>query len=140
MGRRQPTGRARPPRAAGPPHTHIATHPGEVWCWDVTFLPASIQGRWFYLYLILDLYSGKIVGFEVHDTDSAEHAAHLALAAYQPDALTWDAASSRLQQTLLARRCLPSGGAPFFSQERRFEVGVAPEAQSLDDNPSRLRS
>jgi hypothetical protein len=30
------------------------------------------------LYLILDLYSRKIVGFEVHDTDSADHAAHLA--------------------------------------------------------------
>ena len=71
-------GRARPPRVSGPPHTHIASRPGDVWCWDVTFLPASMQGRWFYLYLILDLYSRKIVGFEVHDTDSAEHAAHLA--------------------------------------------------------------
>ena len=71
-------GRARPPRTSRPPTTHIATRPGEVWCWDVTFLPAQIQGRWFYLYLILDLYSRKIVGFEVHDTDSAEHAAHLA--------------------------------------------------------------
>jgi putative transposase len=71
-------GRARLPRASGPAHTHIATRPGDVWCWDVTFLPASMQGRWFYLYLILDLYSRKIVGFEVHDTDSAEHAAHLA--------------------------------------------------------------
>jgi hypothetical protein len=36
-----------------------------------------VQGRWFYLYLILDLFSRKIVGFEVHDTDQAEHAAHL---------------------------------------------------------------
>ena len=71
-------GRAQPPRTSRPPTTHIATRPGEVWCWDVTFLPAQIQGRWFYLYLILDLYSRKIVGFEVHDTDSAEHAAHLA--------------------------------------------------------------
>ena len=44
----------------------------------MTFLPAQVQGRWFYLYLILDLYSRKIVGFEVHDTDSADHAAHLA--------------------------------------------------------------
>jgi hypothetical protein len=44
----------------------------------VTFLPAQLQGRWFYLYLILDLYSRKIVGFEVHDTDAAENAAHLA--------------------------------------------------------------
>ncbi len=71
-------GRAQPPRTLRPPSTHIATHPGEVWCWDVTFLPAQLQGRWFYLYLILDLYSRKVVGFEVHDTDSAEHAAHLA--------------------------------------------------------------
>ena len=71
-------GRAQPPRISRPPATHVATRPGEVWCWDVTFLPAQIRGRWFYLYLILDLYSRKIVGFEVHDTDSAEHAAHLA--------------------------------------------------------------
>ena len=71
-------GRAQPPRVSRPPTTHIATCPGEVWCWDVTFLPAQMQGRWFYLYLILDLYSRKIVGFEVHETDSAEHAAHLA--------------------------------------------------------------
>jgi putative transposase len=71
-------GRAQPPRTSRPPTTHIATSPAEVWCWDVTFLPAQIQGRWFYFYLILDLYSRKIVGFEVHDTDSAEHAAHLA--------------------------------------------------------------
>ena len=71
-------GRALPPRQSAPPRTHIATRPGEIWCWDVTFLPAQIQGRWFYLYLILDLYSRKIIGFEVHGTDSAEHAAHLA--------------------------------------------------------------
>jgi putative transposase len=71
-------GRAQPPRTLRPPTTHVATRPGEVWCWDVTFLPAQIQGRWFYFYLILDLYSRKIVGFGVHDTDSADHAAHLA--------------------------------------------------------------
>jgi len=41
----------------------------------VTFLPTQIQGRWFYFHLILDLYSRKVVGFEVHDTNSAEHAA-----------------------------------------------------------------
>ena len=70
-------GRARPPRTAGPPSTHVATAPGQVWCWDVTFLPARVQGRWFYLFLILDLFSRKIIGHEVHETDQAEHAAHL---------------------------------------------------------------
>ena len=76
-GQMQRRGRARPPRTVGPPSTHIATGPGQVWCWDVTFLPSRVQGRWFYLYLILDLFSRKVVGFEVHDTDAAEHAAHL---------------------------------------------------------------
>jgi putative transposase len=36
-----------------------------------------VQGRWSYLYLILDLFSRKVVGFEGHETDQAEHAAYL---------------------------------------------------------------
>jgi len=43
----------------------------------MTFLPAQVTGRCFYLYLILDVFSRKIVGFEVHDRDDADHAAHL---------------------------------------------------------------
>jgi putative transposase len=70
-------GRAKAPTASRPPSTHVATAPRQVWCWDMTYLPATVAGRWFHLYLILDLYSRKIVGWEVHDTDAAEHAAHL---------------------------------------------------------------
>jgi transposase InsO family protein len=70
-------GRAKAPKASRPPTTHIATAPRQVWCWDMTYLPATVIGRWFHLYLILDLYSRKIVGWEVHDTDDSDHAAHL---------------------------------------------------------------
>ncbi|MGF6369227.1 putative transposase [Paraburkholderia sp. RAU6.4a] len=70
-------GRARTPPSGRPPTTHVATAPRQVWCWDMTYLPATVTGRWFHLYLILDLYSRKIVGWEVHDSDAAEHAAHL---------------------------------------------------------------
>ncbi len=70
-------GRAKTPRAGRPPTTHIATGPRQVWCWDMTFLPTCVIGQWFYLYLIMDLYSRKIVGWEVHDRDHADHAAHL---------------------------------------------------------------
>jgi putative transposase len=70
-------GRARAPQRSRPPTTHVATAPREVWCWDMTYLPAQVAGRWFYLYLILDVYSRKIVGFEVHDSDDADHAAQL---------------------------------------------------------------
>ncbi len=71
-------GRAKAPRASRPPTTHVASGPRQVWCWDMTYLPAQVAGHWFYLYLILDVYSRKIVGFEVHDRDNAAHAAQLA--------------------------------------------------------------
>ena len=70
-------GRAKAPRKVRPPTTHLATAPREVWCWDMTYLPAVVLGRWFYLYLILDLYSRKIVGWEVHERDDSVHASHL---------------------------------------------------------------
>ncbi len=70
-------GRAKAPKAVRPPTTHIACAPRQVWCWDMTYLPAAVLGRWFHLYLILDLYSRKIVGWEVHASDDSQHAAHL---------------------------------------------------------------
>ena len=70
-------GRGRAPQPARAPTTHVASAPGQVWCWDMTYLPAEVQGHWFYLYLILDLYSRKIVGWEIHDRDDADHAVHL---------------------------------------------------------------
>jgi len=76
-GQTQHRGRAKAPRQSRPPTTHVATGPRQLWCWDMTYLPAEVAGRWFYLYLILDVYSRKIVGFEVHDRDDADHAAHL---------------------------------------------------------------
>jgi len=70
-------GRAKAPKTSRAPTTHIACAPGQVWCWDMTYLPAQVTGRWFHLYLILDLYSRKIVGAEVHDRDDSDHAVHL---------------------------------------------------------------
>jgi transposase InsO family protein len=43
----------------------------------MTYLPATVTGQWFYLYLILDLYSRKIVGWTVQADDATTHAAHL---------------------------------------------------------------
>ena len=43
----------------------------------MTFLASPVAGKWFYLYLIMDVFSRKIVGFEVHDTDSSDHAVAL---------------------------------------------------------------
>jgi putative transposase len=70
-------GRAKAPQRKRPPSTHVATAPRQLWCWDLTFLASRVLGQWFYLYLILDVYSRKIVGFEVHETDSSDHAVDL---------------------------------------------------------------
>ena len=71
-------GRARAPRKSRPPTTHEATAPRQLWCWDMTYLPATVVGRWYFLYLILDVFSRKVVGYEVHETDCGDHAAQLA--------------------------------------------------------------
>jgi putative transposase len=70
-------GRAKTPQRKRPPSTHVATGPRQLWSWDLTFLASPVVGQWFYLYLILDVYSRKIVGFEVHETDSSDHAVDL---------------------------------------------------------------
>jgi len=76
-GQSQRRGRAKRPESRRTPTTHTAAKPGEVWCWDVTWLPSQVTGRWFYLYLILDLYSRKIVAHEVHEVENGEHASEL---------------------------------------------------------------
>jgi transposase InsO family protein len=77
QGQTRHRGRAKAPRKSRPPTTHVATAARQLWCWDMTFLPTQVAGRWFYLYLILDVYSRKIVGFEVHEDDDCDHAARL---------------------------------------------------------------
>ena len=48
-----------------------------MWSWDITYLRTEVAGQFFYLYLMLDIYSRKIVGWEVHDVERAEYAAEL---------------------------------------------------------------
>jgi putative transposase len=70
-------GRARPPSRSKPPASFQAKGPREVWSWDITWLPGPVAGTFFYLHLMLDLFSRKIVGWEVHDRETAEFAAQV---------------------------------------------------------------
>jgi putative transposase len=76
-GQQHHRGRARKPAAPRPPATHRADAPNSVWCWDITWLPSDVRGRFFFLYLIMDLFSRKIVGWEVHASESAAHSSEL---------------------------------------------------------------
>jgi putative transposase len=56
---------------------HRATRPNQVWSWDITWLPTTVRGAYVYLYLIVDVWSRRIVGWRVADRESAEVAAAL---------------------------------------------------------------
>jgi len=59
------------------PRELVATKPNQVWTWDITYLLSPLKGSFFYLHLVLDIFSRKIVGWEVHPEESARHAGAL---------------------------------------------------------------
>ena len=61
------------------PTSYTATGPNQLWSWDITYCGSTVRGQYYYLYLIEDIYSRKIVGWEVHDKESGELAAALLL-------------------------------------------------------------
>lgn len=56
------------------PETHVAVAPNQVWTWDITWLNGPVKGLYYRLYLILDLFSRKAVGWEVWETEEATYA------------------------------------------------------------------
>jgi putative transposase len=66
------------PAGKSKPRRHLATGPCQVWSWDITYLRASVRGTFYYLYLIIDIWSRKVVGWQVHAEESTELAAKLA--------------------------------------------------------------
>ena len=76
-GQQHHRGRAKPPVRRKPPTSYQASAPCEVWTWDITWMPGPVAGLFFYLYLIVDIFSRKIVGWEVHEREGAELAAVL---------------------------------------------------------------
>uniref|UniRef100_UPI001CBAD32B DDE-type integrase/transposase/recombinase n=1 Tax=Tateyamaria pelophila TaxID=328415 RepID=UPI001CBAD32B len=76
-GQQHHRGRARRGVRRKPPTSYKACGPCEVWTWDITWMPGPVAGMFFYLYLIVDIFSRKIVGWEVHEREAAELAATL---------------------------------------------------------------
>lgn len=72
----QHRGRAKAPQATEP-QRHVAYGPNEVWSWDVTYLPSQVRGMFFYLYAVIDLFSRKLVAWEVHAREGGDEAAAL---------------------------------------------------------------
>lgn len=129
-GQRQHRGRSQQPGRQATPTTHAAHAPNRVWSWDITYLPSSVRGKYYYLYLIEDIYSRKSVGWEVHEDEDGAKAAVL------------------LQRSVISEQCLreplvlhSDNGAPMKSTtllNKMYELGITPSRgrpRVSNDNP-----
>ena len=123
-------GRQRSQKKQAKPTSYTATGPNQVYTWDITYLPSQVRGQHYYLYVIEDIYSRKIVGHEVHERECGELAAKL------------------LQQTVIREQCFnqplvlhSDNGAPMKSltfKAKMDELGVTSSysrPRVSDDNP-----
>ena len=65
------------PKQTARPRVLRATAPNQVYSWDITYLPSQLRGVFFYCYLFLDIFSRKIVGWHVDESERSEPAALL---------------------------------------------------------------
>ncbi|WP_224796836.1 DDE-type integrase/transposase/recombinase, partial [Pandoraea sputorum] len=80
----------RPAQARSKPRAVRAYAPNQLYSWDITYLPTTVRGQYFYLYLFLDVFSRKIVGCQVYAEESSVLASEVlndlcAREAIQPD-------------------------------------------------------
>lgn len=67
----------RPRQGNAKPPERKATRSDQVYCWDITWLPRTVRGLFFYAYVITDIYDKSIVGWSVHEEESGEHSRDL---------------------------------------------------------------
>ena len=141
-------GRARAPVRRHRPTSYRATGPNQVWCWDITWLPSAVKGLYYYWYMVLDVYSRKIVAHEVHTTESAEHAGHLLTRASlseglsgRPLVLHSDNGSSMKGSTMLAALqglgIIPSFSRPRVSDDNPYAEALFRTAKYCPDYPTK---
>ncbi len=70
-------GRTKSPERVKIPTTFIADDKNQVWTWDITWLNTYTRGIYYKLYMIIDIYSRKIVGHEVWPEENGELASEL---------------------------------------------------------------
>jgi putative transposase len=122
-------GRSRPARPHRP-LTLVATAPNQVWSWDITYLPTDVRGRFLRLYMVMDVWSRKVVGWEVHEEESAEIAAALVERVARREGVDRD------QLTLHADNGGPMKGATMLAKLEALGVAASfSRPRTSDDNP-----
>ena len=110
--------RSKPAKKVNKPEALTATGPNQIYSWDITYLPTVVKGVFLYLYLVMDIYSRKIVGWQVHEEESSALAADLMTDICQREAI------QRQQVVLHSDNGSPMKGATMLATLQ--ELGIMP--------------
>lgn len=120
----------RQPQKRHKPAELLATRPNQVYSWDITYLKTTVAGIFYYLYMVMDVFSRKVVGWQVHAVEDNELAAELMKDISIREGLT------KNQVSLHADNGGPMKGATMLATLQK--LGVAPSfsrPRVSDDNP-----
>jgi len=120
-------GRAKAP-ARMRPQPLEASGPNQLWSWDITYLASTVRSMFFYLYLIMDVYSRKTVGREVYPEESTAHAASVFHKAHPREGVRADAL------TLHSDNGAPMKGATMLVMLQRLGVVASFSRPSVSNN------
>jgi len=108
----------------------VAKEPNQIYSWDITYLPTTVQGIFFYLYLFMDIYSRKIVGWQIYTQQSSALASEI----IKDIAIKENIVAN--QVTLHSDNGSPMKGATFLTTLQKLGVMPSFSRPSVsDDNP-----
>jgi len=130
------------------PREKVATGPCQVWSWDITYLRSTITGQFFYLYMILDVWSRKIMAATVFSKECGQNSALLCVEAFHrhkvdPKGLVLhsDNGSPMKGSTMLATLqrlgVVPSFSRPGVSNDNPFSESLFRTLKYRPEYPSR---
>lgn len=123
--------RSKPANGVKKPLALIATVPNQIYSWDITYLPTVVKGLFVYLYLVIDIYSRKIVGWQVYEEESNALAADLITDICNRENI------QRKQVTLHSDNGSPMKGATMLATLQA--LGVIPSKDSWDFSGDKYR-
>lgn len=126
-----------------------ASGPNQVWTWDITYLKGPIRGQFYYLYVVIDIYSRLVVGWLLGDRECEELARRVLEQSYrkqnvQPGQLTIHAdrgapmKSKSVQQLLIDLAVCRSHSRPRVSNDNPFSESGFKTMKYSPDFPARF--
>ena len=134
------------PRTVRRPNAYRATGPRQVWSWDITYLRSPVQGVFWLLYMVVDVWSRKVVAATVHPREDDRLAAELIEQACRREGIDRaglvvhsDNGSAMRGKTLLATMqtlgIMPSFSRPHVSDDNPFSEALFRTLKSRPDYP-----